>query len=104
MPGLYTCGTWVVKQGREDEFIAAWQELAEWTLEEVGGTSWARLVQNEEQPNVFMSFGPWTSHDAIDNWRSSDGFRDRVAKIRDLLDSFEPGTYVRRAGVDSSDD
>ncbi len=31
MDQLYTHGTWKVKRGREDEFIDAWRELAEWT-------------------------------------------------------------------------
>src|SRR3954452_7047348 len=99
MGGLYTCGTWTVIPGREDEFVAIWQDLADWTLREMPGAHWATLVQNQEKPNVFLSFGPWDSVEAIDTWRSSDGFRERVGRLRDLLESFEPGTYELRAQV-----
>ena len=74
MGDLYTCGTWIVAEGREDDFAAAWQDLAEWTVSEIPGTRWAKLVQHQEKPNVFLSFGPWESAEAIETWRSSDGF------------------------------
>jgi hypothetical protein len=28
---IYTSGDWMVKPGREEEFIEAWHDLAEWT-------------------------------------------------------------------------
>lgn len=101
MDELYTCGTWIVKPGREDEFVAAWSELAQWTSEHVAGAGWATLVQDEQEPNRFQTFGPWESAEAIEAWRSSDGFQQRVARIRALLDGFEPGTFRRRAGIGS---
>ena len=85
--------------GRENEFVAAWEELADWTLREIPGARWAKLVQHQERPNVFLSFGPWESADAIDAWRASDGFRERVGRLRELLESFEPGSYALRASV-----
>ena len=38
MAEIYTSGSWVVKEGREQEFIDAWRELAQWTKGEIGGT------------------------------------------------------------------
>jgi heme-degrading monooxygenase HmoA len=101
MDELYTCGTWTVAPGREDDFVAAWQDLASWTAANVAGADWATLVQDAERPERFLSFGPWESAAAIDAWRGSDGFRERVGRIRELLEAFEPGTYRRRAGVGS---
>jgi quinol monooxygenase YgiN len=96
---LYTCGIWIVKPGREDEFVAAWEELARWTAEHIPGAGWATLVQQEDQPNRFLTFGPWESVEAIDAWRASEGFQDGVKRIRALLEDFQPGTFRRRAGV-----
>jgi heme-degrading monooxygenase HmoA len=96
---LYTCGIWTVAPGREEEFVAAWQELAEWTAASMPGAGWATLVRQQEAPNRFLTFGPWESADAVAAWRESNGFRERVARIRGLLEGFEPGTYRRVAGI-----
>lgn len=87
--------------GREDEFVTAWTELAEWTAANVSGASWATLLQEEGADSRFVSFGPWASADAIEKWRASEGFQERVGRIRDMLVGFEPGVFRRRAGVGS---
>lgn len=99
MGQLYTCGTWTVTPGREEEFVGAWREFAEWSSEAMPGSGWARLVQNRERPNVFLSFGPWESDEAVEDWRASAGFQERVGRIRGLLESFEPGTYDSRVEI-----
>ena len=68
------------------------QELAQWTATEVPGAVWATLLRDLDDPSHFLSFGPWGSVEAIENWRASDGFRERVGRIRELLESFEPVT------------
>jgi heme-degrading monooxygenase HmoA len=99
MGTLYTSGSWRVKPGREDDFVAAWQEIAAWTAAEMPGAMWATLLRDQDDPSHFVSFGPWESEDAIDAWRASDGFRERVARIRELLESFEPMTGEAVADV-----
>jgi len=96
---LYTCGRWAVVPGREEEFVTAWTELAEWTAANVSGASWATLLQEEGSESRFISFGPWASLNAIEGWRASAGFQERVGRIREMLESFEPGVFRRRAGV-----
>ncbi len=39
---VYTSGDWHVKPGREQEFVGAWRELAEWSRRLVG--QWAFLI------------------------------------------------------------
>ena len=94
MGQLYTHGRWVVKEGQQKKFEAAWQEVAEWTnanfLGVVGGE--ARLLQDLDDPTLFYSFGPWETLDAIRAWRADDGFGERVGRMRELLESFEPHT------------
>ena len=94
MRQLYTHGRWVVREGQQERFQAAWQELAEWTNANVSGAvgGEARLLQDLDDPRRFYSFGPWDSLEAIEAWRASDGFQQRVGRVRELLESFEAHT------------
>jgi heme-degrading monooxygenase HmoA len=94
MGQLYTHGRWVVKEGQQERFQAAWQELAEWTNANVEGAvgGEARLLQDLDDPRLFYSFGPWETLEAIQAWRVADGFQERVGRVRELLDSFEAHT------------
>jgi quinol monooxygenase YgiN len=89
---VYTAGIWTVKPGREEEFVALWRELAEWTL---GSFSVAQgtLLRGREQPTRFLSFGPCESIEQIEAWRSAPEWQELVGRLPELLDSFEPGTY-----------
>jgi quinol monooxygenase YgiN len=89
---LYTSGDWVAKKGLESAFIEAWKDLALWTTENVESATWVALLRDDENPRLFRSFGPWESRESIDAWRESDGFKERVGKIRDLIDSFDAKT------------
>jgi heme-degrading monooxygenase HmoA len=89
---VYTAGNWTVKRGREDEFVALWRELADWSARafpDARGT----LLRDREQPNRFLSFGPWESVEQIEAWRSAPEWQELVGRMRELLESFEPGTY-----------
>lgn len=99
MADVYTSGSWRVKEGRGDEFVAAWRELAEWSKREIPGAVGATLVRDLDDPGHFVSFGPWESLEAIESWRNSEGFRERVGRIRELLDGFEPMTGEAVADV-----
>jgi heme-degrading monooxygenase HmoA len=94
MAQLYTHGRWVVKEGQQERFQAAWQEVAEWTNAEISGAvaGEARLLQDLDDPTLFYSFGPWDSLEAIQAWRADPGFQERVGRISELLASFEPHT------------
>ncbi len=88
----YTAGVWRVKPGRADEFVAAWTEFADWTAANVAGAGWVKLLRDRDDPDRFVTIGPWDSPEAIAAWRAEDGWKERVARIRDLLDGFEPST------------
>ena len=89
MVELFTYGRWTVEEGRETEFVDAWRELAEWSLATIPGAGWARLLQDRERPNVFLSFGPWDDLNAVQEWRSHEGFVERIGNMRGLLQDFE---------------
>lgn len=92
MGQIYTSGDWLVKEGREEEFIAAWEEMASWTVETIETATWATLLRDDDNPRLFRSFGPWDSRDTVAIWREMDGFKERVARIRDLIESLDAKT------------
>ena len=100
MPRVWTHGTWTVRPGLEDEFVAAWRAMARAGTDELDVVEAPTLVRDRERGNVFMSFGPWPDFEAVERFRSSAAFRDGVARMRDLLESFEPATLdeVARGG------
>lgn len=94
---VYTHGTWIVKPGREDEFIAAWRERDEWMKRELPEAN-ATLLRDREQKNRFVSFGPWESVERVARMRASSGFEERAARMRDLLESYDPWLMDQIAG------
>ena len=89
---LYTSGDWLVKSGREDEFVNAWRELAEWTASEVAPRARAILLRDRDDPSWFRSFGPWENDEQAAAWRQSEGFASRISRIREMLERFEAHT------------
>lgn len=98
MGKVWTSGTWTVKAGMEDAFVDAWREFANWTAGRYPGSR-AWLLRDQDRPNVFVSAGPFSGAEVIGDWRSSDGFRERVGRIRDMLESFEPRTLDEVARI-----
>jgi heme-degrading monooxygenase HmoA len=66
-------------------------------LREVSGTATGKLLRDTTTPNRFVSFGPWESLEQIEDWRGRDGWKERVAKLRGLLDGFESSTLEQVA-------
>jgi heme-degrading monooxygenase HmoA len=96
MPRFYSHTAWVVKAGREDEFVAAWQEWVAWSALQGLGSS-ARLLRDVDQPGRFLSFGPWEDLDTVRRWRSLPGFRERLERLQAAVESFEPRTLEQVA-------
>lgn len=91
MLDTYTHTTWRVKPGRESEFVSRWTDWVEWSrLQGLGAH--ARLLRDVDDPVTFISFGPWEALDAARNWRATPGYQERVALLREVVESFEPRT------------
>ena len=99
MPQPYTYGVWIVKPGREDDFVAAWREMATWRAAHAPGVGVARLLQDEDQPMRFISIGPWDDKDALASSRSQLGFQEHLGKLREMLETYTPATLELRAEV-----
>ena len=89
MSEVYSHGTWTVKDGEGDEFVEAWRTFADW-LSEQPGSGTARLTRDLENPNKYLSFAPWESLDAIQAWKGSDEFRERMGKVQAHVAEFQP--------------
>ena len=95
----HTVGIWRAKPGREDDFIAAWREMATWTTDDVGEIGGGRLLQDQNDPTRFYSFGSWSSNEAIAAWRALPGFKHHLAGMDGLLEDFKTETLELRAEV-----
>ena len=96
---VYTLGIWKVQAGRENDFVRAWSEMANNTKADFT-ESVATLLQDMDEPRTFISFGPWESLEQIEQWRSSDTFKNGVGSIRSLLDDFAPHTMQIAARIE----
>jgi len=95
----FTTGIWNVKKGKEQEFINAWKEIAQWTFNTMDGGS-ARLLQDSKDQSKFISVGQWVSKDNIQKWRDTTEFKTALEKINALLvEPSEPHTMKEVATV-----
>lgn len=92
MVEFFTYTTWRVRPGLEEEFVRCWEEWSYWSQVE-GLVGQARLLRDADDPRSFLSFGKWTSVAAVHAWRARPGYAERVARLQELVESFEPRTY-----------
>ena len=93
----YTHGLWIVKAGNEKAFIEEWSRFAKWTAKNHSGAGNAHLLQDSDNPQQFVSFGPWDNTESIKNWREDLEFKKFVSKAKELSDSFQPRSLRRVA-------
>ena len=89
----YTHTTWIVKPGYEDEFVRRWAAWADWSRAE-GLAANATLLRDVDEPNHFVSFGPWETIEAVRRWRAEPGFQQHVERLHEVVERFEPHTYA----------
>jgi heme-degrading monooxygenase HmoA len=99
MTETYTSGAWVVKAGEEDAFVAAWTAFVEWASE-MPGSGTFRLVRDLDDRRRYMSFAPWESFDAQNDWKQLPEFRERIMRVRSHCEDFQPSTLELVAQVD----
>lgn len=85
MTGAWTHGTWVVKEGNEEAFVAAWSRLARAAGERFGTTP--TLLRDVDDPRVFKTFAAWGSREQREEFRGSDLVRSAMDEIEPLVDS-----------------
>lgn len=94
-----THGRWTVRTGREEEFVALWRAFAEWAITNLPDAKGAVVSRDRDHPNQFVSFGPWPTLEAIDDFRSRPEFAAALAGMRPLLEGVETATLEAVAVV-----
>ena len=88
MPNVWTHSVWRIKPGREEEFVEAWGALVPVGQSFGGGDP--KLLRDREEPNVFISVGPWPDLDAIERFRAE--LAPRAREMGELVESLETST------------
>jgi heme-degrading monooxygenase HmoA len=89
MTELYTQGVWKPAAGKEEVFVEAWTSFAGWASGMPGART-LRLARDVRNMERFVSFGTWDSPDAVRAWKSHPEFRERIARVLQHVDEFEP--------------
>jgi heme-degrading monooxygenase HmoA len=92
MAETYTNGIWFVKDGEEDEFVAAWRDFVSWASTWEGSGSF-HLVRDVDDPARFMSFAQWESFEAQAAWKGNPEFRERIGRVRSHTTDFTPSVF-----------
>lgn len=92
MAETYTSGTWKVKPGEEEDFIREWTEFVEWASS-MPGSGTFRLARDLDHAGTYHSFAPWESFEAQQAWKELPAFHDRIMRVRNHCEDFQPITY-----------
>jgi heme-degrading monooxygenase HmoA len=90
---IFTYGRFEVAPENEEAFIGAWSEFAAWASTKTG-TPTIRLTRDVRSVGRFVSIGHWDDAEAIQAWKSSDEFREKLGSVVRLAAEFEPTELV----------
>jgi len=90
---IFTYGRFEVAPENEDTFIGAWSEFAAWASTKDGSPT-IRLMRDVRNVGRFVSIGQWENAEAIQAWKSSDEFREKLGSVVRLAAEFEPTEFT----------
>jgi quinol monooxygenase YgiN len=89
---ICTSGIWVVKEGRESDFVRRWEEMVSNLSLEFPGVTF-RLLRDHDEPQRFVSLGEgWRNIEQVEAARNLPTFQDAMASMWRLLDSGDIST------------
>jgi heme-degrading monooxygenase HmoA len=94
MANEYASGDWLVKQGREDEFVATWRDWLSRSSSGIAGFNRARLLRSNDDPGRYTSFSEWSDAQARDAWKQSPDFAEGFSTCKGLCDEFRGGDFT----------
>jgi hypothetical protein len=92
MADVWTHTVWTVRPGREEEFVAAWRNMARDVAADMRMRRPPTLLRDHDRPNVFISFAPWEDVDVASSFRSSEIFRRHVSGMGALIEGLDAHT------------
>jgi quinol monooxygenase YgiN len=96
----YTLAMYRVKAGREEDFLAAWGELAETFTSLPNPPLWGTLIRHRTDRTLFYSFGPWRSAEHVAAMRGSPKAGEAFRRLHELCVELTPGDYEVVAHMD----
>jgi len=99
--GNYSIAVWLIKPGREAEFVSAWHDFAAWTAHAGMGAFEGTLVQDIDEPRRFFCFWPFESDESIRRWRTDPRFREFMMRMRAYCENCQPSISRTVGYVDS---
>jgi hypothetical protein len=90
---VFTLGAWRVADGRQNEFVAAWQALGVYFNSLPHPPGEGTLLQSIDDPQQFYSFGPWDCLEDIQEMRGQPQTPTEIGKLMALCDEGRPGTF-----------
>jgi heme-degrading monooxygenase HmoA len=85
---VYTSGTWRPSPGREDAFVEAWEQFAAWATR-MPGAGRLQLTRDLYEDGRYVSFGEWSSEDAVRGWKGLSEFKERLAQVLQHVGEFQ---------------
>lgn len=89
MSEVFSSGVWKPKVGEEEEFVRAWTEFARWVSDQPGAGP-VRLTRDLEESERYVSFAPWESLEAMQDWKDSPEFRQHMEPVQEHVAEFSP--------------
>ncbi|MBX9851038.1 MAG: antibiotic biosynthesis monooxygenase [Cytophagaceae bacterium] len=72
------------REGAEKDFIKIFQGSKK-QIRESRGCIFLELLQDKDQPNLFITYSVWSSEKDLERYRDSDLFKDTWAKTKALF-------------------
>ena len=89
---LFSVGIWLIKSGKENDFIAAFNDFAKWVFNHNLGAGEVYLLQDLLEPRRVVTCGPWDSIQKIEEWRKLPEFKEFFTKAKEMCDDATPLT------------
>jgi heme-degrading monooxygenase HmoA len=101
----FSVGIWLVKPGKEYDFISAFNEFAKWVFNQDLGAGEVFLLQDLQEPRRIITCGPWDSLKKIDEWRKLPEFKEFFINAKKMCDEVTPLTmkpiiYLKRPAAE----
>jgi hypothetical protein len=95
----YTLARWLVREGQQEAFVAAWRELAAFFLSLREPPRWGTLLRSVDDPRLFYSFGPWPSMETIAAMRAHPDTPFEIGRLTDICEESQLGTFLVAAAA-----
>jgi len=102
MSELVTTGVWHVKAGHEAQFVEEWTQFTR-DAASYPGAGTLHLGRDTGDPSRFVSFALWSDAPSAHAWKSNPAFGERMARVQQHVDRFEPSELDLVAAVGAGD-